>query len=585
MSPGGFLMHRAGMRYAATVTKPDKFLDRVKSAFRQLGVAPAAPPAPPVVEAAVQSEHASQSAEDKFALGRILHRSGRLAEAIGAYEAAIDARHDHVDALVALGSAYGECGRREDAADCFQLALTYEPECAAAHLGVGRLLREDGRPEEAIAHFREAASLPEEAAEGWFELGLTLERPKHAEEAEAAYRRALELRPDHPGAAVNLGLIQLAERGDPVAAEASFRRAVASDPSLAAAKVNLALSLQEQGRFDEAVDLLDHAIREHSGLPDVLWHRALARLLRGDFGDAWDDHEARRRIRGGSFERRFPYPDWQGEPLAGREILIYAEQGLGDEIMFASCVPDLIERGARCVIECDPRLVPLYARSFPHAIVHGAPRDGDRHWLERYPGIELQAAVGSLPRYLRRSRADFSQRAAYLAADPARVAWWRNRLAALGGGPAIGISWLGGTSKTRSGLRSIPLEEWAPVLRYPNVRFISLQHGTGPDAGLPAALHYWPEVLASVDETAALMAALDLIISIDNTVVHLAGALGRPACLLLPASPDWRWLWEGESVPWYPSVRAFRQARGENWAPVMAAVAAGMARRNLKGAS
>jgi len=304
--------------------------------------------------------------------------------------------------------------------------------------------------------------------------------------------------------------------------------------------------------------------------------------LRGDYGDAWEDHEARRRVRDGRFERGFPYPEWRGEPLAGRNILIHAEQGLGDEIMFASCISDLIEQGARCVIECDPRLAAIYARSFPQAVVHGARRDEDRNWLAQEPAIEVQVAVGTLPRYLRKSRSDFPRRDAYLTADAERAAAWRERLAAQGGKLKVGISWLGGTAKTRSGMRSIPLEQWLPVLRLKNVQFVSLQHGMeaspriepGPDV----VVHQFPDASTSLDETAALTTALDLVVTVDNTVAHLAGALGRPVYVLLPASPDWRWLWEGEAVPWYPSARAYRQGRGEGWAPVVASVAAEIAR-------
>jgi tetratricopeptide (TPR) repeat protein len=547
----------------------------IKSAFRRL--AGAAPAARGAQHASPPSPRDAALAEEKFALGRALRESGRLAEAIDAFMEAIAVRHDYVDAIVALAGACAESGRNEDAADHYFLALAFDAGCAPAHLGVGRLLREQGRYDEAIRHFRLAARSPAQPAAAWFELGLTLKRPECAAEAEAAYRRALELRPDYAEAAVNLGLILLGERGDPGAAEALFRRAAAIDPALPAATVNLGLALQEQGRFEEAIAEFDRGMLRHPGVPDLLWHRAMTRLIEGDYERGWDDHEARKRIFGGRYHRAFPYAEWNGEPLAGRSILVYGEQGLGDEIMFASCIPDLVERGARCIVECDSRLAPLYERSFPEAIVHGGSRDEDRAWLARHPAIEFQAAVGSLPRFVRRSPADFPRREGYLFADAGSVRLWRDRLAALGGRLKVGISWQGGTPKNRSTQRSIPLELWNEVLQVPDVCFASLQRGIETPAAVAAApqavIHHWPDAVASVDETAALIAALDLIVTIDSTVAHLAGALGRPARILLSASPDWRWRWDGETIPWYPSARAVRRARGADWAPVMAQVA------------
>jgi hypothetical protein len=239
--------------------------------------------------------------------------------------------------------------------------------------------------------------------------------------------------------------------------------------------------------------------------------------------------------------------------------------------MFASCVSDLLARGINCVIECDQRLGGLFARSFPVARVHGAARDGDRRWLARYPRIEAQIAIGSLPRLLRRGAADFPAHAGYLRADPRRVEHWRARLTSGGAGYYAGIAWRGGTAKTRRDLRSIPLRELAPLFGAPRVAFINLQRDAGEEltelaAACGANITSYAEALNDVDETAALLQALDGVITVDNTVAHFAGALGRKTWLMLPYYADWRWVRGSATSPWYPSVMLCRQGAPGDWA-------------------
>jgi tetratricopeptide (TPR) repeat protein len=506
-----------------------------------------------------------------YRLGCEALRAGRFDAAIASLERAIEARHDHLDAIVALGEAYRAHGRGEDAHDQFQLALAFDPGSTGAHLGLGRLLRGEARYEEAERYLRAALEHAPALAEAWVELGLTLMRLARVEDAASAYGRAIELDPACAEACINLGLIHLTHEGDATAAEAWFRRARDVAPGLPAAHVNLGLALQEQGRMAEALEVYQAALATWPDSADLRWHRATARLLLGDHAAGWPDYEARKLIGGGAAHRHFPYPEWQGEPLGGRRLLVYAEQGVGDEIMFASCIPDLARRGARCVLECAPRLAALFARSFPAAVVHGAPRDSNRDWLAGFPGIELQSAIGSLPRYLRAGAGDFPTAGGYLEADPKRAAHWRVRLEALGAGLKVGLAWRGGTEKTRGRLRSLTLEQCGPLLGMDGTRFVSLQHGgTGTDRESQPALAGWPEALADIDETAALVAALDCVVTVDSSVAHLAGALGRPVAILLPAAAEWRWGPHGETTPWYPTARLVRQSNAGNWDEVIA---------------
>ena len=263
--------------------------------------------------------------------------------------------------------------------------------------------------------------------------------------------------------------------------------------------------------------------------------------------------------------RLLPFPPWRGGSLHGHTILVYAEQGVGDEIMFASCLPDLIKMGGRCIVECDPRLVRLFSRSFPDAHFVAASDMNDGEWLPKPSPIDLQVAAGDLPSHFRRQLGDFPHHVGYLQADPSRVEYWRAKLSALGPGLKIGISWRGGLKLSRAHLRSIPLDQLLPVLHQEGVHFINLQYGPCSEemnsiqrqAGI--SIHHWAEAHTDFDEMAALIVALDIVVSVCTTVIHLAGALGRPTWILVPAVPEWRYLNSGNHLPWYPSVKLFRQ--------------------------
>jgi len=268
-------------------------------------------------------------------------------------------------------------------------------------------------------------------------------------------------------------------------------------------------------------------------------------------------------------------PAWNGADIRGRSIAVYGHQGLGDQILFASCVPDLVAAGAAATLACDPRLVELFGSSFPQVAVR--PLDAAAG-ATAGTGAQVQCPLGKLARYYRDGMAKFPSRAGYLRADPARVARWREILAPFGPGRRIGIAWRGGDPDKGGRFRSIPLAQWAALLGEPGVHWVSLQHGDCAEelaacsrtTGVP--IHHWPEAVADLAEGAALIASLDLVVSVTTTAAHLAGALGRPLLVLVPARPQWRWLLQGDRMPWYPEARLVRQARDGDWSPVLAVV-------------
>jgi tetratricopeptide (TPR) repeat protein len=349
-----------------------------------------------------------------------------------------------------------------------------------------------------------------------------------------------------------------------------------------------ASTYQELGRLPEAFADYERALALRPDFPLALFHRSMARLLAGDFRRGWDDYELRR-LNAEHATSEAGLPRWDGSPLAGRTLLITREQGLGDEIMYASMLPQLIAQAGRCIVECDPRLLDLLRRSFPAATFFGTVPGSRLPASIARSSIDFAIEAGSLAGFLRREAADFPRHSGYLRADAAATARWRERLAGLGPGRRIGISWTGGVRKTRRALRSLTLEQLLPLLRIPGLRFVSLQYTADARQAVDDLrlrhgidIAHWQEAIEDYDQTAALVSALDLTISVCTSIVHLGGALGRPVWVLAPLSPEWRYGTAGETMIWYPSVRMFRQSAYGDWAPVIERVAGELAaeRRN-----
>ena len=294
------------------------------------------------------------------------------------------------------GSQLQQQGRFADAADCYRLALQLFPDCATAHFGLAYvfLLAEDYEP--AGTHYEQGLLIDDTNGDAWNNLGSVHAALEEWDEAAACYESALQINPADAKAHFNLGNVSK-DRAQPTEASACYRRAIYIDPQLSEAHINLGVVLQQLGRLTEAEASHSRAIEIRPNDPEVHFHRSLTRLLSGDFARGWEEYEWRWRY--DMAPRKFPAPIWDGRGQAGKSILVYAEQGIGDEIMFASCLPDLVSSAGQCLIECDPRLVPLLARSFPMADVVARPLPVEDAW--EY-GIETQIAAGSLPAIFRR---------------------------------------------------------------------------------------------------------------------------------------------------------------------------------------
>ncbi len=375
------------------------------------------------------------------------------------------------------------------------------------------------------------------------------------------------------GQALRLLGAALAESGRGIEAVHALERAAAAGGGGAAVLAQLGIHYLGLGRRADARRCFEDALAGEPGNAAAHAGLALVLLGGGDFSRGWDEYEWRLRT---GFDRPprgdMPFASCGGERLAGERVLVASEQGIGDEIMFASCIPDLIPEAARCVLECSGRLAPLFARSFPAAQVIARNRAA---WPARDQTglIDCGIWAGSLPRIYRRSAAAFPG-LPYLHADDLAVLSWRAQLEALGARLRVGIAWSGGLPETARAQRSLALDALAPLFELKDVAFVSLElmdrsaEAEAVCARGGAPLKHWRGVAADPDRLAALIGALDLVISVPNAAAHLAGALGSEIWVLVAGAPTWRYLWEGERVPWYASMRVLRRPEGtmlEDW--------------------
>jgi tetratricopeptide (TPR) repeat protein len=500
------------------------------------------------------------------------------------YAAAVETRHDAWDAHSNLGIAFYRTGRNEDAIDCFQLAHHFRPGVASTWHNEGLAQHAIGKHAAARACFEKALEQQPGSVDLLESLAVTYQCEGRFEEAVKKHLEALAIEPDRQDVLNNLGLA-FREMGRFSESIETLQESLLVAPSSLSTRSNLGLALRDSGDVEGAMALFDQVLLEDPEFEDARWSASVTRLFLGDYERGWEDYE-KRWTRKESLQRPFRFPAWLGQPLTGRSLLVFGEQGLGDQIMFASCLGEVIGEARSVVVECSTRLEKLFARSFPAADVHGSDLELAIEipgWMKAMPPFDFQIAIGSLPYHFRKDRESFPRHEGYLKADPERVAYWRQRLAQLGPGTKVGISWQGGAKMTRRYLRSMSPLELAGTVARVGAHCISLQYTNCADdleslrTEHGIHVHHWEEAIKDYDETAALVCALDLVVSVCTSVIHLTGALGRPLIVMAPAAPEWRYGRSGDGMPWYPSARLIRQARAGDWNDVLRQVSESIA--------
>ncbi|MBY0511388.1 MAG: tetratricopeptide repeat protein, partial [Rhodospirillaceae bacterium] len=436
---------------------------------------------------------------------------------------------------------------------------------------LGNLMVEAGRMEEAEIHLREAVHLMPQLPETHYNLGNALKALDRLDEAVAAYTTAISLRPAFTKARINLGGV-FVRREQYEEALRNYDDAMRLDPASAELLDARGVALQSLGRIDEGLESFRQALAINPQLASAHRNAGLAMLMSGDFAAGWAEYEWRWRtdlLK--DADRKFPYPAWQGECDPGG-IVVWGEQGIGDRVLYAGMIPDLLAQGHRVVMETDVRLRTLFERSFPGVVV--VPKENPPHPETSNADIRWHSALANLGRYLRADAASFPKRESYLREDAARAAEYRAYLDTQGKGPIVGISW--GSRNPKLGRhKTLDLRAWAPILETPGVRFVDLQYGdtaeerAAVEAELGIALTHVPDLdlREDIDGVSALISVCDLVISISNTTVHLAAALGRPTWVLVPATAGnlWYWMRDTDHSPWYASAVIFRQKTRGQW--------------------
>ncbi|QCN93800.1 tetratricopeptide repeat protein [Azospirillum argentinense] len=477
------------------------------------------------------------------------------------------------DAHASRAAALRDLNRVPEAARSAQRALALLPASADALVNLAETALAGRRGEEAERAARRAAALAPGSPAAWMMLGSACAAQKRWDEAETAYRAALDLAPGYGAAWGNLGSL-LAGQGrfdEALAAFATAEERGFSGPSLWSARGNARLAM---ARPVEALADFDRLLQARPGDAGMRWNRGFARLLAGDCEGGWPEFDWRRHdARAEPPWRRFVQPTWTGGDIAGRTILLYAEQGLGDTLQFVRYAPLVAARGARVILEVQRPLMSVMSDlpGVERLIARGDP----------LPDFDLECPLMSLPRAFGTKLDDVPAAVPYLRADLKRAAAWSERLAdgqlTGGQGLRVGLVWAGNPRFPGDALRSPRLAGLRPVLDVPGVRFFGLQKGPGREdlerVPTPSAFTDLGPDIADFADTAAVMANLDLVISSCTGPAHLAGALGVPVWVVLPLSPDWRWLLGREDSPWYPTARLFRQTRVGDWTEVAGRVA------------
>ena len=495
-------------------------------------------------------------------------RRRRFDEGLACADRAIRIKPGLAEAHDNRGQALHELGRIAQALESYERAIAINPGLAGAYNNRGNSLLEAGKPEAALASFDTAIGIQPDFAEAHSNRGNALRALGQPEAALASCERAIAIKPRYAVAHNNRG-IALRELHRLDAAIASFDRAIEIDPAYAEAFGNRGNALTDLKQIDAALASYDGAIRLDPDDAKSQWNRSLALLLAGDLEAGWPSYEWRwKRKEPAQHQRRFAQPLWLGEPsLSGKTILLHSEQGLGDALQFCRYAKPVHAMGAHVVLEV-PRSLAAVLRGLEGVgeIIHrGSPP----------PPFDYHCPLLALPLALRTNLATIPRADRYLHADPAALAKWSARLGTASA-PRIGLVWSGSTIHTNDRNRSIPL---AGLLLHlpPGFEYVSLQKEVRPaDAKVLAshpAIRHFGDALEDFADTAALCELMDLVVSVDTSVAHLAAALGRPTWILLPFAPDWRWLLEREDSPWYESVRLYRQGADWNWEPVLRRIA------------
>ena len=504
-----------------------------------------------------------------YSLGSLLLNAGNYGEAVKSFQTALSKSEFFFEALHDLGTTYALMGRLEEGVACYLKALKLKDDSPELFFNLGRLFDELKKYPEALTHYEKAITLNSHFSQAWFNSGTAYYELKQYKEALSRYNQAISIEPNFAEAHYNRGNA-LAELNQLEESLKSYNRAISIDPHYAEAFNSRGKILVELKRFNDAIDSYNKAISIHLNYPSAHWNLSLCQLLTGNYEAGWLEYEWRWKddaIRSVAGIRHFLEPIWHGtEPLNGKTILLYAEQGLGDTIQFARYAPLVTKLGAKVLLEVQPPLAQLLrgVEGVHKVVVRG----------EKLPKFDYQCPLMSLPLAFKTTLETIPNSTPYIFSEKNKAAKWRDKLGRKNK-LRIGITWSSDSSFKNDNLRSMSFSQFVRCLPLTNsdYEFIALQKVIKEnDKDLfysQNKIKFYGDSFEDFSDTAALIEGLDLVISTCTSIPHLTCAMNIPTWVLLPYSPDWRWLLDREDSPWYPSAKLYRQAEFDVWDDVL----------------
>lgn len=471
------------------------------------------------------------AALDRVRNGLICRQQGNMNGAIAFLRDAVKMSPELPAPYYVLGSMLQNQGHIEEAINCYRKILSMHPDHAETHNILGSAYQQKGELDAAVVCYRDSIRCDGNSFMAYNNLGTALRLLGNLDESAASYREALRIKPDFTGAMNNLGTV-----------------------------------LRDQGKIDDAISWYRRAIQLDPDFPDAHWNLAFALLLSGNYEEGWEEYEwvwkLKKPVHG------FLQPLWYGDDIRGKRILLYAEQGFGDVIQFVRYAPMVADRGAEVILGCQKELKSLLKslRGVSAVVAFGEP----------LPQFDFQCSLPSLPRIFHTTPRNIPSLFPYLQADPRAIAKWGDRMRVDSLALNVGMAWAGSPGHLNDGNRSCPLHVFEAIACVQGLKLFSLQKEINERwTSIPLTdlnITDYTEDIEDFSDTAGIIMNLDLVITVDTAVAHLAGALGKPVWMLLPFAPDWRWMLERDDSPWYPTMRLFRQPAPGDWASVITEV-------------
>jgi Flp pilus assembly protein TadD len=493
------------------------------------------------------------------------YRAGDLQKAAGLYAEIIRHQPDSIDALFMLGIINAQTGNLNAAAEYFRKLIAVHPTHTGAYYNLGNVYRDQGQFSEAFKCYQKAIQLNPGHTEAFINIGIIFKMQGRFDEEAACYQKAIQLDPRSAAAFFNLGH-HFFEKEQFDKALACYEKVSLLNPQSAHAYMNLGLVLRIEGRNEEALACYRKAVLLNPNDASAHWNLSNVLLLIGNYREGWEEFEWFRKTEDcNKRQRNFPQPLWNGSDIEGRTMLLHAEEGFGDTLQFIRYAPFVVQRGAKVIVESQKELTSLLknVNGIQDVISHGS----------ELPPFDIHCPLMSLPRVFGTTLENIPAHTPYLSPAPSQVREWRERLQRDHSHTKIGLVWSGGGLPFR---KSCSLELFSPLASLQGISFYSLQKGSPAKQSKSAPegmkLTDYTDELRNFSDTAAFIENLDLIITVDTAVAHLAGALGKKVWTLLPFVPDWRWLLNRDDSPWYPTMKLFRQPSLGDWRSVIAEI-------------